>query len=373
MLMRLAFCNATRRWGGVKTWTIEFAAALQERGHKVFVYGRPGPFIDRAREQGLEAYPVTFGFDYHPVTIARFWRDFRRHGIEAVLVNVGKDLRTAGIAARLLGIPVVQRVGLPGDMRDSFAVRLDKRILKQHYLCPCRYIRDGMLAELPFVKEAETSVVYSAKTPLAEPPRRVGRPLRIVSTSQVNANKGHFELADTLAALAREGLPFHWHVAGIGDCLDDLKHRVGALGIGAMTDFHGFTQNVGAILAEGDVFVLSSYTEGLPNTLLEGMAAGLVPVARAVGGVPECWPPRLGSFLVPYTGRCREGGGCMSAARTPVEELPLYGPLKTILTASDASITEWKAAAWRHVSEHFSLAVQASALERFFMARTARG
>ena len=360
--MRLAFCNATRRWGGVKTWSIEFAAALQAQGHMLHVYGKDSAFIERARNAGLDAKKVNFGCDYNPLSLGYFLREFQQKKMDAVLVNVGKDLRTAGLAARILGIPLVQRIGLPGDRRNSLSVRLDDFLLRPHYLCPCRYIRDGMLRELPFVHAGRASVVYSAKDPLTRSPALPERPLRIVSSSQVNANKGHKELAHTLARLKGEGHDFVWEVAGTGNMLDALRALCDELGLSGQTHFHGFVQNVPQLLRTCDVFVLSSYTEGLPNTLLEAMACGLVPIARDVGGVKECMPPELSVFLAPLGYGAAFDGWADIASET----MPLYTPLKRVLSAQDSEVSAWKNLALAHCREHFSLAVQSRKLADFF-------
>lgn len=49
--------------------------------------------------------------------------------------------------------------------------------------------------------------------------------------------------------------------------------------------FLGHRSDVPAVLKQLDIFVLPSYSEGLPNALMEAMAAGCVPVASNVGGV----------------------------------------------------------------------------------------
>ncbi|MDL2207410.1 glycosyltransferase [Desulfovibrio sp. OttesenSCG-928-F20] len=365
--VKLAFCNATHRWGGVKTWTVEVASALSRLGHETVVYGRDPAFIERALGMGLEAIKLDFGCDFNPATIAFFLREFRARGIDIVLVNLGKDLRTAGVAARLLGIALVQRVGLPKDRRNCLQVRLDNALLKPHYLCPCHFIRDGMLHELPFVKADRVSVVYTGKKPLVGTPAYPGQPLRLVSSSQVSVSKGHAELAHTLARLSNEGFDFFWEVVGTGNALEALRSLCAELGLADRTRFHGFVQDVPTLLRTCDVFVLPSYTEGLPNTLLEAMACGLVPVARDVGGVRECLPPEPAAFLAPFGPGINYAGWELLDS----EKMPLYAPLKLILSATQEQVNSWKNLALVHCRTNFSLDVQSRKLALFFAERLA--
>jgi len=57
--------------------------------------------------------------------------------------------------------------------------------------------------------------------------------------------------------------------------------------------------DVAPLLKSGDIFVLSSYQEGLPLSLLEAMAASLPVVATAVGGMPEMLTPDIGWIVEP--------------------------------------------------------------------------
>jgi len=63
--------------------------------------------------------------------------------------------------------------------------------------------------------------------------------------------------------------------------------------------FLGHRTDVPSLLKASDVFVLASYSEGLPNALMEAMAAGCACVATAVGGVPWLLEHGRAGVIVP--------------------------------------------------------------------------
>jgi glycosyltransferase involved in cell wall biosynthesis len=60
-----------------------------------------------------------------------------------------------------------------------------------------------------------------------------------------------------------------------------------ALGLGERVEFLGHSDDVPALLAASDAFVLPSLFEGTPLALLEAMAAGKAVVTSAIAGVDE--------------------------------------------------------------------------------------
>ncbi len=88
--------------------------------------------------------------------------------------------------------------------------------------------------------------------------------------------------------------------AGVGpQYVADLQRRARRLGLGERVVFTGARTDVPQILPELTVSVLSSLSEGLSNSLLESMAAGVPVVATAVGGNPEVVDEGVTGFLVP--------------------------------------------------------------------------
>jgi len=294
--MNIAFVNSTRKWGGVKTWTVDYTTELMARGHSVRVYGRQIEFIDKLNAHGVPAKQVNFGFDYNPITIARFMASFISDRPDLVICNITKDMNTAGVAARLLGIPVVMRVGMPRDMESKSRVIFLIKLIKPWFLCPSHTVADGVRKYLPFVSEDRIKVIHNAKIP-ADSIKPVGDgPLQLITTSQVEHGKEHRHVLDALETLPCDR--FQYHVVGTGKELE--MHRTKHKGMeekGCLT-WHGFTTDVGAHLRKADVFLLPSNSEGMPNTLLEAMAAGLIPVSRDIGGVSEIWPDELADLKV---------------------------------------------------------------------------
>lgn len=88
-------------------------------------------------------------------------------------------------------------------------------------------------------------------------------------------------------------------IVGEGELKEELKELARELGIEQKVFFTGFRDDVPQILSILDLFVVSSYLEGLGSSTLEAMAAGLPVVATRTGGIPEIVQDGVNGLLVP--------------------------------------------------------------------------
>ncbi len=86
---------------------------------------------------------------------------------------------------------------------------------------------------------------------------------------------------------------------GEGDERDALEQQVARLGIRDRVHFAGYRTDVGRFLQAADLFVLSSYKEGLPIALLEAMACRKPIVATEVGAIGSVITHGRDGWLVP--------------------------------------------------------------------------
>jgi glycosyltransferase involved in cell wall biosynthesis len=123
--------------------------------------------------------------------------------------------------------------------------------------------------------------------------RKVGAspPPTLLFIGSVARTKGVFDLLQVAARLASDATspPFRMVVAGSGPDLDPAVAEARALGIQPLVDFVGpvFGATKLELFRAADIFVLPSYAEGLPNAMVEAMAAGLSVVVTSVGSVPD--------------------------------------------------------------------------------------
>ena len=319
--MNIAFVNSTRKWGGVKTWCINTASELARLGVGSVLFGKDPRFIERAGQKGIEARQIRFGFDYNPLVIAKFLTFFRKRDIDCVIVNIGKDLKSAGLAARMAGIPVIHRIGSPGDVRHTLENRALHHIIRPAVICCSEFTRQGLLEHLPYLKAFNTTTIHPG-VDIPAHPLATGAKRTFITTSQLNRDKRHSDVIEACRILADQGLDFALTIVGEGRLSGELKAQVETLGLGGHVRFSGYTNDVPGELRKADFFILPSRCEPLGIALEEAMASGLIPVARNAGGVPEIWPPFLPGHLLPRESRGPEFAALMSSLlRLPTAEV----------------------------------------------------
>lgn len=114
--------------------------------------------------------------------------------------------------------------------------------------------------------------------------------LTIVSVGRIAEEKNPLALAEVLASL-NDGVDARWRlvVCGEGPLEEALAARLSELGVDGRAELRGYVpaEEMPAVYRSGHFLLHSSWTEGLPQVLIEAFAAGLPVVATEVGGIRE--------------------------------------------------------------------------------------
>jgi len=123
----------------------------------------------------------------------------------------------------------------------------------------------------------------------------------IISVASLHPKKGQAHLLSAVKVLAQKRNDFKLFLVGVGFLRARLENFVKENKLKNLVEFLGSLgrEDLRLWLCKSDIFALPSLWEGLPNAMLEAMAAGLPVAATSVGGVPEVVRPGENGILVP--------------------------------------------------------------------------
>jgi glycosyltransferase involved in cell wall biosynthesis len=284
--------------GGAQTYVASLLPALAGRFNVVVAAHGPGPLRAAAAEAGVRFVGLE-----HVRRSINPWRDvagfvelvglLRRERPDILHANSSKAGILGRLAALAAGVPIriftvhgwafAAHSGLASSAY-RWADRL-ARLLTTVTICVSENERaEGLRAG---TCSAERTVVIRNAVRLDRPPRARddrARPL-LVAVGRLKAPKDFVTLVRALGLL-RPG-SFDALIVGEGPDRPMLEDEVRRLGLEDRVRFAGERHDVPDLLAAADAFVLSSFSEGLPVSVLEAMAAKLPVVASRVGGMPE--------------------------------------------------------------------------------------
>lgn len=104
----------------------------------------------------------------------------------------------------------------------------------------------------------------------------------LLTIARLAPQKGLDLLLEAATLIKQRGIDFTWLVAGDGPLKAQLNQQIAAADL--PVKLLGRREDIGALLAQADVVVQTSYWEGQPLTLREAMQAGRAIVATDVGG-----------------------------------------------------------------------------------------
>jgi glycosyltransferase involved in cell wall biosynthesis len=120
----------------------------------------------------------------------------------------------------------------------------------------------------------------------------------ILIVGRLSREKDHLSLLRAVHDLPVEMNP-RLIIVGEGPERSRIEREILALGMGDFVTLTGQQDSIERYYGIAKIVVLSSLSEGSPNTLLEAMVAGIPVVSTRVGGVPEIVTHGESAYLVP--------------------------------------------------------------------------
>jgi glycosyltransferase involved in cell wall biosynthesis len=122
----------------------------------------------------------------------------------------------------------------------------------------------------------------------------------VLFLGRLGQRKGTMDLLQAFSCVADEFPDARLVLAGDG-AIEEASAQAARLGLGGRVSCPGWVTGArkSALLQHATVYVLPSYDEGLPISVLEAMAHGLPVLTTPVGGIPEAITDGANGLLVP--------------------------------------------------------------------------
>jgi colanic acid/amylovoran biosynthesis glycosyltransferase len=145
-------------------------------------------------------------------------------------------------------------------------------------------------------------LTFSERKPPAE-----GQPVEVLSVARLVEKKGIAYAIEAVARVTSEGIPIRYRIVGDGPLRSELEARVRKLDAGGAVEFLGARSHgeVLGLLDASHLFLAPSVTaesgdkEGIPVSIMEAMARGLVVVSTEHSGIPELVEHEVSGLLAP--------------------------------------------------------------------------
>lgn len=320
-------CLVDPRFGGPQRASLAVAQELQAEGvdTEFLIPDGSVEFAKKARKHGFTVHQVRICRIHPPRQIAsnlkfgaRFPGDvwkvhqlIKSRGIDVVNARMSLSLHAA-LAARLSQTPVVWH------FNDTVVPEPLAKVIGAvgEYLANELVVSANNVSEYYFSqKERSTKIYPIVDVEKFHPASTDGTAFRnglvvpdeariLGLVGNVNPLKGYETFVDAFASISNTHDDVHAVIAGLKlktqeEYYESLQSQISQYGVCDRIHFLGWVENIKGFLAATDLFVMPSYSETGPMTLLEAMALGKPSITTNVGVVPEQLTNKKEGWIVP--------------------------------------------------------------------------
>lgn len=283
-------------FGGQEKRILSEIIGLKQRGYSVSLACRQNSTIRKYAElYGIKTYLLPFSCLYDIRSIFLLVKVLKKERFDIVNTHSSVDSWIGGIAAKIAKVPVLIRT-------RHLDTPCKRDILHFIHYLPDMYItcgetmRKNLIEKYGFPEDKTVSIPTGISEEFfnvkRDPDMKVKYGLDrnsivITNVGILRRVKGHETTLRAVRSVVKHFPNAKFLLVGEGPYRKTLEDITYTLGVKQYVVFTGFIENIPEVYSFTDVAILSSWSEGIPQSILQAMAAGVPVVATNVGGVPE--------------------------------------------------------------------------------------
>jgi glycosyltransferase involved in cell wall biosynthesis len=213
----------------------------------------------------------------------------------------------AMLAARINGAAFSMTVHGPEEFDRAPKIALAEKVRRAAFVAAVSSYGRSQLRRLVEPEHWEKIVIVPCgvdKAFYGGAPKAIAAANRFVAVARLSEQKGIPTLIEAAARLKREGRSFHVTIIGDGELRGALEAAIAREGLQNAVTLAGWKTpyEVRAAIEDAGVFVLPSYAEGLPVSIMEAMSLARPVISTYIAGIPELVVPGETGWLTPASG-----------------------------------------------------------------------
>jgi glycosyltransferase involved in cell wall biosynthesis len=318
---RILFCSPALTFGGEQKQMVQLLQNLDRERFEIIVCSiRPFGYLDEAiKQSGVPIICLGRPNPYDLRSILDLRQVIKKNNIDLVQVGIFGSEFHGLLAAIITGTPTVAILQSSYDLSaraqasksDNFALRGKWRILyavhgvlsriaKVNYVALSEVVKQSAINELHLLSKLVKVIPLGVapeefdRDKFSEQITRIRSQLQLdkaypvlLNVARLSAVKSQAELIQALPLILERFPNAKLLIAGDGPLMPELTNLRDRLNLQKQVLLLGNRDDVKALLHISDLFVFSSYYEGLPGAIIEAMAAGKPVVAFDIPSLKE--------------------------------------------------------------------------------------
>jgi L-malate glycosyltransferase len=322
--MKVLFYESRPEWGGAQKCELELIEGLEDFGiETIFVTSTEGPMLDRVRWAGKKVHQIPI----HPkidsirkedvkggllskISLSLYLIPHFIKIIKFVIASKADIIYTSqfrsqlliGWVGKLLGKKVIWHIH--GEEKLNNLLGKIAVLTTNHLIVVSKILCEKYRFDYPKIAENFTAIPNGVKVDLKKV-RNDSDVVQLIIIGALIEGKRQDLAIKACKKLIDKGFKVHLHIVGekphwhSDQYKRELIEIVEINKLQSHITFHGWVEKPYTLLAQSDIFLLPSDTEGLPLSIIEAMGVGLPCIATDVGGVSELIVNEETGLLIP--------------------------------------------------------------------------